>query len=44
MVKANECTAVPKGIPVGPIFAMQNTFKYKKKYLLGSVIPRGQVS
>ena len=38
MVKANERIAVPnkriqvpKGIPTGPIFAMQNTFKYNKK-------------
>ena len=27
----NKRIQVPKGIPIGPIFAMQNTFKYNKK-------------
>ena len=40
MVKANERIEgpnkriqVPKGIPIGSIFAKQNTFKYNKKLL-----------
>lgn len=51
MVKANERSAVPnkliqvpKGIAIGPIFAKQNTLNTTKSYLLGSVIPHGQVS